>query len=110
LPEEPPSPPVRVSEPSFELEVLRAVDLLGLRPEIKAVVERAFPEKCAASVVPDIEAALQLSIENSARVYVTNDGEQVVIGRRIVTGAHSGKQETSLLGLKRKLKDLRIRM
>src|SRR4029077_5657944 len=45
----------------FRLDVLRAIDLLGIRPEIKAVVERAFPEKCAASVVPDIEAALHLS-------------------------------------------------
>src|SRR5262249_17985697 len=93
----------------FELEVLRAIDLLGLRPEIKSVVERAFPEKCAASVVPDIEAALQLSIENSSRVYVTNDGEQVINGRLIVTGVQPGKQETSLLGLKRELKDLRAR-
>src|SRR5262249_32086465 len=45
----------------FQLEVLRAIDLLGLRPEIKTVVQRAFPEKCAASIVPDMEAALQLS-------------------------------------------------
>src|SRR5262249_4545747 len=48
----------------FQLDVLRAIDLLNMRREIKTVVERAFPEKCAAAVVPDIEAALQLSIEN----------------------------------------------
>jgi chromosome segregation protein len=91
----------------FELEVLRSIDLLGLRPEIKTVVERAFPEKCAAAVVPDIEAALQLSIENPSRVYVTMDGEQVVNGRLIVTGAQAGKKGTSLLGLKREIKQLR---
>src|SRR5262249_23500382 len=70
----------------FSLEVLRAIDLFGLRPEIKTVVERAFPEKCAAAVVPDIEAALQLSIENASLIYVTYDGEQVVNGRLIMTG------------------------
>lgn len=90
----------------FQLDVLRAIDLLGIRSEIKTVVERAFPEKCAASVVPDIEAALQLSIENASFIYVTYDGEQVVNGRLIVTGAQAGQQGTSLLGLKREIKQL----
>src|SRR5262249_37280600 len=113
---EPPRPltwpvePLSVHDsPKFHLEVLCAIDLLGLRPEIKAVVERAFPERCAAAVVPDIEAALQLSIENSTRIYVTTEGEHVVNGRLIVTGAQAGQQGTSLLGLKRELKELRIR-
>ncbi|PYT02292.1 MAG: hypothetical protein DMF60_21735, partial [Acidobacteria bacterium] len=91
----------------FQLEVLRAIDLLGIRPEIKSVVERAFPEKCAAAVVPDIEAALQLSIENASLIYVTYDGEQVAGGRLIVTGAQAGQKGTSLLGLKREIKQLR---
>ena len=91
----------------FQLDVLRAIDLLGLRPEIKTVAERAFPDKCNASVVPDIEAALHLSIENASQIYVTYDGEQVVNGRLIVTGAQAGKQGTSLLGLKREIKQLR---
>ncbi|MEW6211415.1 MAG: LAGLIDADG family homing endonuclease, partial [Acidobacteriota bacterium] len=90
----------------FELEVLRAIDLLGLRTEIKAIVERAFPDKCNAAVVPDIEAALQLSIENPLRVYVTYEGEQVVNGRLIVTASHT--KGTSLLGLKREIKQLRV--
>ena len=92
----------------FQLDVLRAIDLLVCRPEIKSVVERAFPDKCVASVVPDIEAALHLSIENPARIYVTYAGEQVVNGRLIVTGAPSGRQGTSLLGLKREIKQLRV--
>ena len=91
----------------FQLDVLRAIDLLGIRPEIKTVVERAFPEKCAASVVPDIEAALHLSIENTSLIYVTYEGEQVVNGRLIVTGAQAGPKGTSLLGLKREIKQLR---
>jgi len=92
----------------FQLDVLRAIDLLNMRHEIKSVVERAFPDKCAAAVVPDIEAALQLSIENPSLVYVTYEGEQVVNGRLIVTGAQAGKQGTSLLGLKREIKQLRV--
>ncbi|HVG22130.1 MAG TPA: AAA family ATPase, partial [Blastocatellia bacterium] len=92
----------------FQLDVLRAIDLLRMRPEIKTVVERAFPERCAASVVPDIEAALQLSIENASRIYVTYEGEQVVNGRLIVTGAQAGQKGTSLLGLKREIKQLRV--
>ncbi|MEK6320715.1 MAG: AAA family ATPase [Acidobacteriota bacterium] len=91
----------------FQLDVLRAIDLLGIRPEIKSVVERAFPEKCAAAVVPDIEAALQLSIENASLIYVTYDGEQIAGGRLIVTGAQAGQKGTSLLGLKREIKQLR---
>jgi chromosome segregation protein len=91
----------------FQLDVLRAIDLLGIRAEIKSVVERAFPEKSAAAVVPDIEAALQLSIENASLIYVTYDGEQVVNGRLIVTGAQAGQRGTSLLGLKREIKELR---
>ncbi|HEY3134610.1 MAG TPA: AAA family ATPase [Blastocatellia bacterium] len=91
----------------FQLEVLRAIDLLGLRPEIKTVIHRAFPDKCAASIVPDMEAALQLSIENPSVIYVTCEGEQVSGGRLIVTGAKAGQKGTSLLGLKREIKQLR---
>ena len=91
----------------FQLDVLRAIDLLGIRPAIKTVVERAFPEKCAAAVVPDIESALHQSIENASLIYVTYDGEQVVNGRLIVTGAQAGQKGTSLLGLKREIKELR---
>lgn len=97
-------------EPKFHLEVLRATDLMGLRPEIKGVVERAFPDKCAASVVPDMEAALHLSIENGWRIYVTHDGEQVVNGRLIVTAAQADHQGTSLLALKREIRELRARV
>jgi len=91
----------------FQLEVLRAIDLLGIKPQIKTVVERAFSEKCAAAVSPDIEAALQLSIENPSVIYVTLAGEQVAGGRLIVTGAQAGQKGTSLLGLKREIKELR---
>src|ERR1041384_999046 len=91
----------------FQLDVLRAIDLLGIRPEIKTIVERAFPDKCAAAVVPDIEAALHLSIENPSSIYVTYEGEQVHGGRLIVTGAQAGQQGTSLLGIKREIKQLR---
>ena len=90
----------------FRLDVLRAIELMGLRPEIRTVVERAFPDKCDASVVPDIEAALLLSIENSSQVYITHDGEQVVNGRLIISGAPASKN-TSLLALKREIKELR---
>ncbi|HWN98273.1 MAG TPA: hypothetical protein VNS63_03280 [Blastocatellia bacterium] len=72
------------------------------------MVEHAFPEKCGAAVVPDLEAALQLSIENQSRIYVTSDGEMVVNGRLIVTGAQAGQRGTSLLGLKREIKELRV--
>ncbi|MFL6275217.1 MAG: AAA family ATPase [Blastocatellia bacterium] len=95
--------------PLFQLDVLRAIHLLNVRREIKAIVERAFPDKCAAAVVPDIEAALQLSIENPSVTYVTYEGEQVVNGRHIVTGAKAGQKNTSLLGLKREIKELRAR-
>jgi chromosome segregation protein len=91
----------------FQLEVLRAIDLIKIRPEIKAVVERAFPEKCQASVVPDIEAALHQSLEGGWRIYVTPDGDQVVNGRLIVTGSQGGQKETSLFALKREIRDLR---
>jgi chromosome segregation protein len=94
----------------FQLDVLRALDLLNVRREIKAIVERAFPDKCAAAVVPDIEAALQLSIENPSVTYVTYEGEQVINGRHIVTGAKAGQKNTSLLGLKREIKELRARI
>jgi chromosome segregation protein len=90
----------------FQLEVLRPIDLMGLRSEIKSVVERAFPDKCAASVAPNMEAALELSMENGWRTYVTFDGEQVVNGRLIVTAAPAGEKETTLLGIKREIKQL----
>jgi chromosome segregation protein len=92
----------------FQLDVLSAIELLGVKPQIKIVVERAFPDKCAASVVPDMEAALHLSIENPTRIYVTTEGEQVVNGRLIMTGGQEAQKGTSLLALKREIKQLRV--
>ncbi|MCI0485834.1 MAG: hypothetical protein L0229_04450 [Blastocatellia bacterium] len=105
-----PTPDPQQKASQFEIEVLKAVDLLGLRPEIKSVVERAFPDKCAAAVVPDIEAALHLSIENPSRIYVTYEGEQVSGGRLIITCSPAGQKGASLLGLKREIKQLRVRI
>ncbi|HYL98018.1 MAG TPA: AAA family ATPase, partial [Blastocatellia bacterium] len=93
----------------FQLDALRAIDLMGLRAEIKSITERAFPDKCSALVVPDIEAALHLSMENGWRTYVTYDGEQVVNGRLIVSSAQAGKQGTSLLALRREIRELKER-
>lgn len=104
------APEGEAAAPRFQLEPLRAVDLLGLRPEIKAVFERAFPEKCSAAVVPDIEAALQLSIENSGRIYVTTSGEQVVGGRLIVSAAPEAQAGASELALKREIRSLRAQI
>jgi chromosome segregation protein len=92
----------------FQLEALSAIELLGLKPQIQIVVERAFPDKCGAYVVPDMEAALQLSIENPTRIYVTIEGEQVVNGRLIMTGGHEAQKGTSLLALKREIKQLKV--
>lgn len=89
----------------FQLDALSAIELLGLKSQIKIVVERAFPDKCGAYVVPDMEAALQLSIENPTRIYVTMEGEQVINGRLIMTG---GQETTSLLALKREIKQLKV--
>jgi chromosome segregation protein len=91
----------------FQLEVLQAVDLMGLRPEIRSIVARAFPEKCSACVVPDVEAALHLSMENGWKTYITYGGDQVVNGRLIVSAAPAGKEGASLLGIKRQIKDLK---
>lgn len=90
----------------FQLEILRAIELMSLRPEIKSIVERAFPDKCGACVVPDVEAALQLSMENGWRTYVTYEGEQVVNGRLIVTSAQAGTKGMSLLAIKREIRQL----
>jgi chromosome segregation protein len=92
----------------FQLDALSAIELLGLKSQIKIVVERAFPEKCAAYVVPDMEAALQLSIENPTRIYVTVEGEQVVNGRLIMTSGQETQKGTSLLALKREIKQLKV--
>jgi chromosome segregation protein len=92
----------------FQLDVLSAIELLGLKSQIKIVVERAFPDKCGAYVVPDMEAALQLSIENPTRIYVTVEGEQVINGRLIMTGGQETQKGTSLLALKREIKQLKV--
>src|SRR4029434_2169128 len=49
----------------------------------------------------------RIAIENASLIYVTYDGEQVAGGRLIVTGAQAGQKGTSLLGLKREIKQLR---
>jgi chromosome segregation protein len=92
----------------FQLDALSAIELLGLKSQIKIVVERAFPDKCGAYVVPDMEAALQLSIENPTRIYVTVEGEQVVNGRLIMTSGQETQKGTSLLALKREIKQLKV--
>jgi chromosome segregation protein len=91
----------------------RALRLLGLPPHIETAVARAYPEKAAALVVPDMTDALERSrlaeANGDAQTFVTLEGEQVQNGRVVMGGARNATG-ANLLGVKREIKSLKAEL
>jgi|AFSR01.1.fsa_nt_gi chromosome segregation protein len=79
-------------------------DVLGVPEHLVAAVRAAFPHLAEAKLVPSLEAALEASACDPARLFITPAGEQVLGARRLTAGRGTAK---SILRVKRELRALR---
>ena len=81
------------------------LSLLQLKPEILAVIERVWPDLSSITVVENLQTAIRYSFTRSNQTYVALTGEAVRAGS-LITGGSRKTQGTSVLTLKREIKEL----
>ncbi|HXF05843.1 MAG TPA: chromosome segregation protein SMC [Blastocatellia bacterium] len=83
--------------------------ILGLDPMVQAAFARAYPEYETAEVVRDRDAAVERSLADPGRLFVTPEGEWVRGGCLLSGGADPGCA-VGLLAVKREIRELRARL
>jgi chromosome segregation protein len=78
-------------------------DVLGVPEHLAAAVRQSFPHLAEARLVPSLEAALEASADDPARLFITPAGEQVLGALRLTAGRGTAK---SILRVKRELRAL----
>lgn len=84
------------------------LELLGLKAAHEQLFKRAFPDLAGAMVADDLKAALELSAQSPQQMIVTPLGEHVRACSLMIT-ANSASSGTSVLQLKREIKELTSR-
>lgn len=85
---------------------LSFVRVLGLDPIVQAAFVRAYPEYETAEVVRDRDAAIERSLADPCRLFVTPEGEWIRGGCLLSGGADPGCA-VGLLAVKREIRELR---
>lgn len=88
-------------------DVVRLIDVLGLKPEINEILRHALPRISDTYLATEIHAAIQSSIQSNGKgsSYLTNTGEFISAGR-IISGGSTAEQSIGVLALKREITEL----
>ncbi|MBX7219500.1 MAG: chromosome segregation protein SMC [Blastocatellia bacterium] len=90
---------------NIPLSSSRLLDFLGLPEHLAATFARALPQLAEAGLAPDLNQALERSLTEPKRLFLTAEGEQVFAGSLVVTRGGE-RPPTSVLALKREIKEL----
>lgn len=91
---------------SRRVEGIPASEILQIKPGIAPIFEAAFPDEWNALMVASVERAIELSLNDPARLYVSARGETVKCGR-VIRGGNSKPSGKGLLALRREISELR---
>ncbi len=92
---------------STNSEVVRLLDVLGLKPEINEILKHALPRISDTYLAPEVQSAIQSSIQSNGKgsSFLTTTGEFISAGR-IISGGSSSEQSIGVLALKREISEL----
>ncbi len=91
--------------------VTKLIDLLGLKPELRSVLQRALPRLSDTIVAPEINQAITSSIRSNGKgqSYLTTSGEFISAGH-LISGGSDAIEGGSILALKREIADLQEKL
>ena len=87
--------------------IVRLIDLLGLKPELRQVVQQALPRLAQTVITSEIKQAISDSISTNGKghSFLTSTGEFISAGH-IISGGSPTEQGTGILALKREIDTL----
>ena len=95
------------AQASTNPEVVRLLDVLGLKPEINEILRHALPRISDTYLAHEIQTAIQNSIQSNGKgsSFLTTTGEFISAGR-IISGGSTAEQSIGVLALKREISEL----
>ncbi len=91
--------------------IIRLIDLLGLRPEFRSIIQQALPRLSQTVIATEIHQAISESISANGKgnSFLTFTGEFISAGH-IISGGSSTEQGSGILALKREIESLRTEL
>ena len=88
-------------------DVIRLLDVLGLKPEINEILRHALPRISDTYLAQEVQTAIQSSIQSNGKgsSFLTRTGEFISAGR-IISGGSTAEQSIGVLALKREISEL----
>ncbi len=94
-------------EGSTGSQIVRLIDLLGLKPDLRQIIQQALPLLSQTVVTDQLQQAIQASISTNGKgnSFLTATGEFVSAGH-IISGGSLSEQGRGILALKREIEEL----
>jgi len=89
--------------------IVTLIDLLGMKPDLKLLIQQALPKLSQTVIAHEIEQAIQDSVSTNGKgpSFLTAQGEFVSAGH-VITGGSFIEQGTGILALKREIESLQL--
>lgn len=89
-------------------QIVRLIDLLGLKPELRSVLQKALPRLSQTVIAQEIQQAIKDSVHTNGKgnTFLTTSGELVSAGH-VISGGSSIQEGKGILALKREIESLR---
>lgn len=90
-------------------QIIRLIDLLGLKPELRKIVQQALPRLSQTVVADQLDQAITASISTNGKgnSFLTPTGEFISAGH-IISGGSFATQGSGILALKREIEELAL--
>lgn len=88
-------------------EIIRLIDILGLKPDLRSIIQQALPGLSQTVVAEHLQQAIKASISTNGKgnSFLTSTGEYVSAGH-IISGGSSYRAGSGILALKREIEEL----
>ncbi len=105
------NPATHRTDPETGSTIMRLIDLLGIKPELRSILQQALPRLSQTVIAQEIHQAISDSIRANGKgsSFLTASGEMVSAGH-IISGGSSSQQGSGILALKREIEVLQTEL
>jgi chromosome segregation protein len=106
-----PSPVAPRTDTESGSSIMRLIDLLGVKPELRGILQQALPRLSQTVIAQELHQAILDSIHANGKgsAFLTATGEIVSAGH-VISGGSSSQQGSGILALKREIEGLQTEL
>ncbi len=103
--------PASLSDMPTGSSIVRLIDLLGLKPDLRSIIQQALPRLSQTVITHEISQAISDSISTNGKghSFLTATGEFISAGH-IIAGGSTTEQGSGILALKREIETLKAEL